>query len=418
MLSVLAVKATSVRPLVMIPSMLGSVLKANLKKVKTHWYCPSNSKDKWIWVNDEFVIDPMYKCMLTYMTMSWDKGKQKAVDYDGVSMYVPDFGGIGAIKFLDHGIFGKHFIPVLDKFVDYFTDHDYIVRDNLWAAPYDWRINPIGQDDLYANIKALIEEAFNKHNQKVALFTYSAGSVVTNEFLTSFVDDEWRQKHIDRIIHLVPSLGGSIQSLSTVLTGQLPVEKIKPCQEGTNMVHTLPTLHAHYPHYAEFGDTVIINSTEGKVYAKDVIGYIKSHNVINESFYDLLDGPVSQYLSKEHKFTNISTYIIYNSKVKTPKTINFDGAFGSSISYTNGKGDGVITADSIHHLCGSWKGKTVICHDVEQPGSGYTHTSISRQDDVVQLVFNLVNNDEWLVGGNHNIEGHLHDPLAELVKQS
>jgi hypothetical protein len=106
----------------------------------------------------------------------------------------------------------SYFSTIVNTLID---DYEYEPYVNLMGLPYDYRY--IGdfdkRQDYFYNVQGAIEHAVNLNGVKVVVVAHSLGGLLIHNFITSFVDDEWINNHIEEFVTVNSPYGGAPQSL-------------------------------------------------------------------------------------------------------------------------------------------------------------------------------------------------------------
>ena len=100
MLSLLISRVASLenrKPIILIPGAMRSKIFVNSTR-KYSWYCPSETKDKQMWLNIFNFVPPYINCFFDSFTLDYNEEKDKPVDPVNVSSKIKDFGGLFSIK--------------------------------------------------------------------------------------------------------------------------------------------------------------------------------------------------------------------------------------------------------------------------------------------------------------------------------
>lgn len=428
-------------PIILVPGLYGSNLYATYNNINDiPWYCPKKMDEEILFINAKFVVPPLYNC-LAYLTQGfYDNGSRQFNNIPGVNISVRDFGGDGSVDYIikssskinkmqsndNLSFFGKikNFfnIKCYDNFnslIKYYTDRGYILGENFFAAPYDWRMAPLFIDNYWPKLEKLIENAYEKSNRKkVTLIGFSMGCFVIQQFLSSntifvrdsknnlrippiknisqTITDEWKEKYIEKVVMLAPSFGGSHKSFDGVFnhfTTLIPEIRNKYI---TNMSTSLPSFHAHFPNYAIFGNITIVQGPDGDNYtARNLITLVSNHSKIRKQDSDLMNVVVSS-IHSEPPFDigeKIPLSVIYNSQVNTLSLLQFKEGWDKNPTRVYKKvGDGTIQVEGPKYICNNWKteNRSLLCIDLNNPDeSKYVHSALPQNPNVQELLFNL-----------------------------
>lgn len=424
-------------PLVIFPPMFGSVLFGTVTNVPVpHWFCLKNLKDSWIWETDQYLISPITDCMAAYLQCGWNYTTNRPDSRNESYIYTVDFGGDQGIRYLDRGIFGYHFVHDMDGFLENMEGRGYKVREDIFGAPYDWRLSPIGIEQYYVDAKKLIEDIFyQSNNRKVTIFSYSGGCFSLHYFLTKKVTQEWKDKFIDHIIFVGPSYGGSADALLCLWTGM----SWFPGADSTamaDMLLSLPTLYSHFPNYKVHKGMPAIIGPNKEVYSYDQVKQLlydlgKVDNVDNKKIFDFAEKDV---LAGDLEDPGVDTYIIFNSALPTLVGLDFSNTTQttaneidvnflgvrktlklennrndgwSNVQGIMGDGDGCLSKEALYYGCHAWKsGHAVLCHDYQTTNETYNHGAMLTLPDVLDDIYRNIVDDAWRKKkGNFVVDG-------------
>ncbi|OHS94049.1 Lecithin:cholesterol acyltransferase family protein [Tritrichomonas foetus] len=396
-------------PMVIFPPMFGSVLYGTITNLQTsHWFCPKNLKDSWIWETDQYLISPITDCLADYLKCGWNYTTNRPDSRNESYIYTIDFGGDGGIRYLDRGIFGYHLVHDMDGFLEYFEARGYKVREDVFGAPYDWRLSPIGIEQYYIDVKKLIEECYEQTGKKQTLFGYSGGCFSMHYFLTRKVTQEWKDKYIDHIILVGPSYGGAVSAWLCLWSGMswFPGTESEPM---VKFLRSIPTLYSHVPNYVIHKDMPAIIGPNGETYTHAQARQIfydqgKVDDIENRMIYEFAEKDV---LSQDLADPGVDAYLIFNSILPTNVGLNFSEGFDKMPTTIIGEGDIVLSKESLYYGCKNWKsGHSVVCRDYREQNETLNHGTILKVDEVLQDIYENMVNDSWRqLKGNFVIEG-------------
>lgn len=388
----------SLRPVIVIPPMMGSVLYGNIKDLKTHWYCKSNHENSWLWVTDKYLVPPLTNCLAQYLTCAINQTTNKPDSRPEAEIYTIDFGGDSAMTYLDPGLLKHHFIPLMHNALNYFYNNGYTIKQNIFGAPYDWRLNPVSLDQYWIDLQNLIEQAYSQNdNQAVALWGFSAGNYVIHELLTKKVTPEWCSKYVDRAIMLAPAFPGSMEALQCIYFGKIVfLPNVFSTTDIDNMVLSIPTVYGHLPNVPIFGDRPVILGPDGKKYtANDFYDLAISQGKIPDEYIPIFKANLP-FINHDITDINVDTYFIFNTALDTPAYIDFSNGWDKNHTVVNGKGDTTINDFGLYYGCKNWKSQHVrVCHDVNTTEKGYDHVGMVLQQDVIELIYKACMSDDW-----------------------
>ncbi|EAY21334.1 Lecithin:cholesterol acyltransferase family protein [Trichomonas vaginalis G3] len=408
MLSLLLISAYSQEPIILVPPMFGSELMGSITDLSTHWYCSKNFKDHLIWLKDTMAVPPLFNCLASWLTVEWNYTSGLPSSRNKTYIYAKDFGGLNGMKYIDSGIFGKHFIPELIYVIEKLEKEGYVEGVDLFGAPYDWRMMPIAFDDYLAELKALVEKVYAQTgNNKVALYGISGGGNTIQKFCR-FVPQDWKDKYIRQVLLHGPSYGGSGEALSVLWLQNIGfIPSIFNTQNFRDMVFSIPTIWAHLHNAPSNTDPVIIGPDGHKYYAQDIPQLmIDQGKATGDNLQTLLLAQKKVILNKIEP-TGVPTYILFNSVLKTIYGLNYSAAGNWSVPeviYTNG--DDTLSAESLYYPCKNWDdGHPLVCHDLQINDEKFSHAGQLSQPSVIDIIWKVTKDESWMVPGPHIVTG-------------
>lgn len=400
----------SLKPVILVPPMFGSHLYADVTNFASHWYCPKNYKEKLLWVNEEFLIPPLTNCLGEYLISVFDEEKGVVTNRTGIEIYTINWGDVEEVRYVDGGVLGYHFVAELSNLIDKFTAEGYQNQVNLFAAPYDWRTAPNVIDSYYVKLKQLIEDASkNNNDQKVVLFSYSAGGMVLHYFCTRIVDQEWKDKFIDRVVFASPSIGGSMDAARVVWDQNIEYLPSFYVSESTRKAITSqPTLFGHLPNVHVYGDRKIVVDADGKEYKASEVGKFYTEH-----------GKLADYNAKIFEATKnvfedplmdpgVNAYFIFNTALQTVDYISFENGYEKPYTQHFVAGDTTMSDFALYWGCNNWKSadkKALVCHDFNISDEGFTHVGMLSYEEFVDVAWQVCTTDNWIRVGRHNVTG-------------
>ena len=402
--------AWALRPVLFAPPLFGSQLHVTANNANVSWYCTKTFDDKLVWLSEYMLVPPIMNCMGEYLTSEWDDAANRPHNLTGTGVFSPDFGGDTSLRWVDEGILGLHFIPDLVNVLDEFSNHGYEIKKTMFGCPYDWRHGPLYIEDFYDRFRALIENAYESNGQqRVALFGYSEGAMVTHYFLTKLVSQEWKDKYIDRAVFTAPSFGGTLYSVKVAWdhwADKLP--EIFRTEAIERFITSIPTMGAHMPNHHLIKDTPIVIGPNGeKFYAKDVQQFLYDHEKVTGSARNMVEAGREVYTS-EIPHPGVDVYMIYNSGLDTGVSMDFRNGYDKPYVELKAPGDDTIVADVVRDIAQRWadQGKSpIILHDFNKTGDDWSHRYMVTAPEYTDMIYRVMTSDEWKVPGLHRVTG-------------
>jgi len=133
------------QPVVMVPGLGGSVIRAKLDGAYApHFWCSSSSDWFNTWLNLAQLVPEQKDCLLSRMDLKYDSVTGEFSNAKGVLLDSNvDFGGSGGVAYVDPDIHSlqPYFGPMIDNLT---ATYGYTVGKDLHGAGYDWRLGPLG----------------------------------------------------------------------------------------------------------------------------------------------------------------------------------------------------------------------------------------------------------------------------------
>jgi hypothetical protein len=402
MLSFLLRNTFSKPPIVLLPGLYGSALTAKYDKGwAKHWYCPSKMDDTLFWVDFKFALPPVYNCLFEMLRGYYDENTGRVTSEPGITIDVPDYGGEKGLSYVDEkGIFGMHFIESFYSLLKYLKGKGYTIRQDLFGAPYDWRLPMSSHTDVFfPRLKNLVEEAYNKNNgEKVTILGYSYGGMFIHQFFTKYVTKEWKKKYILKAIFLAPAFAGSMDTFDVSWNRYFPILPFLKSDIITQTVETVPCIHTLYPNVNVFGDKALVIGPNGEKYtAKDIPEFLINHGKFHDKNIKLVNENI-KVTREVPKDPEVPLMMLFNSGVNTRMTINFKDGYDKDPETIYEEGDGTVPAIGPRWACNNWGSdeNALHCVDVAQKSDDFGHGGMSTNVAVHDTIFNYVTSNDWV----------------------
>lgn len=442
-------------PVILVPGLFGSTLYATYDNIRNiPFYCPRKLSDELFWLDTRFIIPPFINCFTLLSQMRFDNETQTIHNFPGVRFGIHDFGGKNSVDYIirnqgkyqsdimhantSSGLFSriqqtltkiKRKMVFFDQFhslFTYFEQHNYSIGKTLFSAPYDWRLAPLFIDDFWPNFKHLIETAYKQSNgTKITLIGHSMGCLMIQQFLSAkdqmnmkssnnfnrklissiktekdMVDDNWKNKYIEKVIFLAPNFGGSLIIDEGLIQRFSPLVPFLRNSYIAGMATSVPGIHSNTLNMEIFKDQPIVRDKNGNNYtAKDMFDVIVNNSGIRKQDIPILDRSFdimrNAPLDIGH---NIPLAIIYNSKIPTLSFLDYKNGFDKSpVKYFDLGGDGSLLAKGTRYACDNWssENRTLLCINLNKRTCDHTRMTSNRK--VIELLFNLTKkeNSKW-----------------------
>ena len=341
-------------PVVLVPGLSGSVIKAKLQDTHpAHWSCKTNSDWFTAWLSVEQLVPYQKDCLMHTLNLQYINGTYRGAA--GVTLNASvDFGGVGGIAYLDPDALGTRQLPYYAQMIDMLIkDLGYKIGHDLHGAPYDWRLAADSHElpgAYFDQLKALIEQTMARNGGRRAhIVSHSLGGPTAAAFLLA-QGDAWCSRFISSYIPIAGVWAGSAAMAQSLVSGFdfgipfVPHDYVRPVQRNASSgIFLLPSIDA-------WADVPIVSDIRRNYSAADWPAL----------FEDLgLDQTAAVYSALTNKSLIPATrqppavrmHVIYSSGIATPERIVYDGRFvpgfdRAPVHVVNGDGDDVVNVRS------------------------------------------------------------------------
>lgn len=369
---------SSKTPVIIVPGGLGSILEAKLNKEDNGGGMMCSTVSDWytLWISESAMI--AQKCFFDNIKMKYNRITSDGGDgltspkNEGVQVRVPFYGSSvkGIRCMLPHSEEKCHATRNWKTIIDKLGSLGYTVGIDLFSAPYDFRKGP---DDFildeFPKLKLLVEQVHTQSEQKVKIVSVSMGGQFVHTFLTHFVDQEWKDVHIDSWLSLSGIFNGFTQAIQNVAFGRNQFL-------GFSVFQQTDIRDAYRSWFSScwlipkpiFGDNRVILETPSRQYRLTDIP-------------DLLHGDQREMYLRSFKYNSkadpgvpVGCWYSRHFETVTSLKVNVDldeGTYNSPsginvIEIKGGYGDGAVDAESLS-ICKGWNStyearEVQICH--------------------------------------------------------
>ena len=235
-------------------------------------------------------------------------------------------------------------------------------------------------------------------NQKVTLVVHSMGALVSHHFLTSYVNQKWKDQYIHAWVTLSGAWSGGVTAAASIISGkefgEIPIDFLADFASRAaagfivpiaRSIESLPWL---LPRASVFKDMPLI-TTPGRSYtAADYeelfkrIQYTNGHEIHQK---------LIRNLNVDYAAPNVPTYCYYGVGVPTPERFYYGRDLDDSITQPlmtiNGDGDGTVNLVS-SQVCHRWTGMRQGFQLKQYDGVSHIAIVSERRvlDDIAQIV--------------------------------
>ena len=395
--SLLSKSSLSKRPVILFPGFLGSELYANFSYEPYAFYCKKSGNEQKLWLDLPHFIPPFHYCiydlgkveMKENFTSYQDAFKSK----EGVNVYVKDFGGVSSVRSPITMPFGIKMMKYYDGIIDFFLANGYKEKEDLFAAPYDWRFGMLLDNKTIEAFKSKIEESYLINKQRATLIAHSMGCDILNYFLYKHTTKEWRDSYVYNVVYITPAFGGASNTLSALWRGFPYTKKLTDKKIVHEMVRTLPAVYCLMPNPEVFPDdkVLMIGKNGEQLTAKDLPKYFRSSGVLSKEEVKVMDYVINVIKDNKMKPQSIDldSYVLYNSGIKTN-----DAFDARNNSFVEGEGDWLLNSVGAKYACKNWDKKYVKCIDFNNSDMSYSHRSILQNQELIDILMSIVSKNK------------------------
>nr|CAB3264916.1 group XV phospholipase A2-like [Phallusia mammillata] len=361
------------KPVVMVPGVLGTQLKAKLDKTSVpHILCAKHTDWYSLWLNLEQFLPEIVDCWVDNIRMIYDNKTRQVQNNEGVQTRVPKFGSTEGFEYLDtdkYAVGSVYFEPLVSHLVNTWG---YTRGKDIYGAPFDWRLAPAQHKTFINNLTALVETAYyNNNNQKVVVLGHSMGNMFIYYWLKR-QPMSWKNKFIDNFVSICGPYLGSVKALKAVTSGETEGHDwVLPRLKLRDAVRTAPAFPFMFPRpdlWPKNKQTVVV--TFQRNYTVDDY----------ESLFKRIGCEWCYELWKDNGLAlgslqapSVPVHCIYSSQVPTAETLIYDEDLfpDDSPSLVDGSGDGTVNVWS-GSACLKWRqSQTQPVYNFEMPGNSH-----------------------------------------------
>eukprot|EP00891_Asterochloris_glomerata_P001746 jgi/Astpho2/1746/fgenesh1_pg.00032_%23_73_t len=378
-------------PVILVPGLGGSVLEAKTNRTSDevpHYYCTLAHDWEVEWLS--LVAASRPDCFLSELNITYSPGERLYKNASGVEIRPYDYGGLGGVYDIDPGV---SLTGIYSTLIDHLKSAGYIERQDLFGAPYDFRLAADGltQVGTFDNMTSLIEEAVKKNDgRKAMLVAHSMGSLVSLYFL-DHKNADWLHKYVAGFVAISAPWEGSVKALKGSISGDnfdisgVPHGLLRPIQSKA------PSAPWLFPTPDIWGDKVLVETASGDKYrgtAEDIKRLLSDLDLKQqEAVYEVtrnLTYPVPQL--------DLPVWCLFGEDVDTDEGYVYDIEHFDSTAppaptkIQQGKGDGTVNQLSLE-AC-SKLGQQA--EDNMRRFKGVEHTEAVSNTDVLNTLLDIL----------------------------
>ncbi|EAX94083.1 Lecithin:cholesterol acyltransferase family protein [Trichomonas vaginalis G3] len=398
MLSFFISISLSKKPVILIPGMYGSNLYANYTDAHLQWFCPKSGEDELIWGNPLRLIRPMYQCTFGLLREYWNNSEP--IKYPNISIKPKSFGPLDDILYkykipgITYGISGD-----FANLVKAYIKKGYRPGVDLLAAPYDFRRAPMYLGDYYTDLKNLIEKARVQNRRNVTLVAFDLGALVMQRFLLKNVTWGWKKANVRNTVMVAPDLVGSIRPFLELRYSETERIPFLQNQYLGGALSSWAATYAQLPNFNVFTGENLVRFPLQNTTSYQVPNLLARFGLVRGTDIQGLNRSL-RILRKELNDYEVPTTVIYNSGIKTLRSLEFPQNPRKYPKVEFSDGDGLVLSDGPKYICSRWS--NIRCIDVKNDGRYFRHQRFMNNPYVVDLTVNASIVSAWAVKGRLN----------------
>ncbi|CAG2171481.1 unnamed protein product [Oppiella nova] len=342
-------------PIILVPGDGGSQIDAKLDKADVpHYFCDKKTDDYFnLWLNLALLVPFVIDCWIDNMKLVYDNTTRTTSNSIGVETQVPGLGNTSTVEYVDPSR-----VPVSGYFnnlVDQLVKFGYERGTTIRGAPYDFRKAPNELADYLSQVKALVQDTYEKNNKTKSILLCHSMGCPTMLYLLNRQTQQWKDKYVQSLVTLAGPWGGAVKSLKAFASGDNFGVVVVPSLTIREDERTFPSLAYLLPSDKVWGpDEVLMESTLRNYTTRNYrdffedINYMTGYNMwldVRNLTYNMTPPGVEVHCLHGHGLDTMHK-LVYN-KGKFPD---------SQPHIVYGDGDGTVNLKSLSS-CLQWKGK-------------------------------------------------------------
>lgn len=345
-------------PVILIPGYGGSrmLVKGN-EKFEKRYSCVKESYWTNIWINLTLMLPHTIQCLVDVFKLKFDWHTNTTMNTDGVDIRVRDPDDVASLEFLSD-IQLPHFMYFGPMIWRLMARLGYMRNYNIKGAPYDFRKAPNELQDYFAKLKRDSESLYSQFRGR--RLTYICHSMGCNNILYFLQrqSQEWKDKHVLRVITLAAPWGGSMKAIrATVVGNNLGLPQLFDEAIFRTLQKSLPSTMYLYPKERVFQNSSLIRfKPQGRLDRSEIF---RANDF--GSFFEKIKYPNGYQMWLNTKdllgsleAPQVEIWCLYGEGSRTLGSMEFRGDFpNSAFQEIQHDGDGTVTVQSSTY-CRQW----------------------------------------------------------------
>ncbi|KAK2963887.1 putative Phosphatidylcholine-sterol acyltransferase [Blattamonas nauphoetae] len=344
---------TNREPVVLIPGLLASALES--RKI-------GDTKYDRIWVKLRRFLPPKTNEAIQILKPIYNEKTNTYHTFSGWDVRPIDYGGVDGVTVMDEHL--SAWTKSFENLINALKAVGYESRKDMFGAPWDWRVSTVDQintNGVSFLLKELVERAYNQNRKKVVLVAHSCGGPLAQQFLNTYVTEEWKAKYISQLICVNCPFGGAILPISYVMGRR----RIAVPGSESILNHLTEEMGCIYwmmpnPLGYDMDEPVATMKKSGEnVTLSNIYKFMKEANMTKQEIA-MQHSQKAMAASTSHP--GVKTTIVTSYGLKTPSLVELDDSkegakwWKELVTEINGDGDGTVPLQSLK-VPHSWKKK-------------------------------------------------------------
>ncbi|OHT10020.1 hypothetical protein TRFO_20936 [Tritrichomonas foetus] len=380
---------TARKPVILVPGFTGSAVYATITKPDLYPQCPNIPVHFQFYPYNQTFLKQYPDCVGLFMTTYFNNESKKVESLPGIKIETAPYGDVDTL-------------PSYSGVVERLLSEGYELNKTLFGFPYNWILYYSGIPEIFEDLKNRIEEATEQTGEKLILFGHSMGSHVVRMLINNHVDQNWVQKHIDRIVYNAPAFYGCSDLIRNVLTGTLEDDNY---YEGlAKAIRQMPSVFLLFENYNIIKDKPVFYNkiNQAQLYAeninnkftsmkdnentivnpRNVVEFLHERGFLNEESLRVFETVESSLKDDKIVEPPVPTILFYNSGLPTPVYFN-----STTYEIIKGEGDGFCQSDILDVVCGKWKNTK--CIDWKKNDENFGHIPMLKSKEELDMIIDF-----------------------------
>lgn len=392
--------SSNLSPVILVPGYGGSRLEAKWNRSETeHYVCQAQSDWTNIWIDLKQLLPYFLDCLIGMLRLEFNPTTNTTHNAQGVQIRVRNPDDIATVEYLNDiriPTFG-YFDSIIRRLTRYVG---YERNQNIRAAPYDFRLAPNELGSYFEKLNQTCQQMFEDSGEEpITFICHSMGCNNIYYFLRQ-QSQEWKDKHIKRVISIAAPWGGAISALRAVAFGDnLGLPLLFDETKLNKVQRSLPSTIYLLPNKQVFGGVPLITAHSRGANGNETLDVYYADDY--ERFFSRIKHPTGYKMWQQTKdllgnleAPGVELWCLYANGEPTLGRMVFQGTFPESEEedlYDDG--DGTVTIQS-STFCYQWSNEQV--QPIHLKAFQNDHIKIMKDSSLMNTIQNILLEDEFL----------------------